>query len=229
MQPSKSSVQVSGPLRSAALLSKVEAIRGCPPPTTKRGVRSFLGLVGWYQPFISEFSSRAAVLTDLTRKNAPNKVCWTEASELAFQDLKDCMCQEPVLQSPDLELLFVVQTDASGVGLGAVLLQGECEDCKPVQYISRKLYPRETRYFTVEKECLAVKWALDTLRYYLVGKEFVLETDHRALQWLHKIKDSNARVTRWYMAMQPYQFSVRYRTGKSNVVADFLSREEGQS
>ena len=212
-------------------LSKVDAIRRCPPPTTKRGVRSFLGLVGWYRRFIPDFSSRAAVLTDLTRKNAPNKVRWTESCEQAFQDLKDCMCQGPVLQSPDFDLPFVVQTDASGVGLGAVLLQGEGEDCKPIQYISRKLYPRETRYSTVEKECLAVKWALDTLRYYLVGKDFTVETDHRALQWLHKMKDSNARVTRWFMAMQPYCFKVRYRTGKSNVTADFLSRlyEEGQA
>lgn len=212
-------------------LSKVEAIQACPPPTTKRGVRSFLGLVGWYRRFIPDFSSRAAVLTDLTCKNAPNKVRWTEACEQAFQDLKGCMCREPVLQSPDFDLPFVVQTDASGVGLGAVLLQGEGEDCKPIQFISRKLYPRETRYSTVEKECLAVKWALDTLRYYLIGKDFTVETDHRALQWLHKMKDSNARVTRWYMAMQPYRFTVKYRAGKSNVPADFLSRpyEEGES
>ncbi|KAL2103054.1 hypothetical protein ACEWY4_002222 [Coilia grayii] len=212
-------------------LSKVDAIQSCPPPTTKRGVRSFLGLVGWYRRFIPDFSSRAAVLTDLTRKNAPNKVRWTESCEQAFRDLKDCMCQGPVLQSPNFDLPFVVQTDASGVGLGAVLLQGEGEDCKPIQYISRKLYPRETRYSTVEKECLAVKWALDTLRYYLIGKDFTLETDHRALQWLHKMKDANARVTRWYMSLQPYRFVVRYRAGKFNVVADYLSRlyEEGQS
>lgn len=213
-------------------LDKVEAIQNCPPPTTKKGVRSFLGLVGWYRRFIPDFSSRAAVLTDLTRKNAPNRVRWTDACEQAFQELKDCMCRGPVLQSPDFDLPFVVQTDASGVGLGAVLLQGVGDDCRPVQYISRKLYPRETRYSTVEKECLAVKWALDTLRYYLVGKDFTLETDHRALQWLHTMKDSNARVTRWLMAMQPYRFTVRYRPGKTNVTSDFLSRpedEDGQS
>lgn len=141
------------------------------------------------------------------------------------------MCQGPILQSPDFDLPFTVQTDASGTGLGAVLLQGEAEDCKPVLYISRKLHPRETRYSTFEKECLAVKWALDTLKYYLVGKDFTVETDHRALQWLHRMRDSNARVTRWYLAMQPFRFAVKYRSGKSNVVADFLSRlnEEGQA
>ena len=120
-------------------------------------------------------------------------------------------------------LPFVVQTDASGVGLGAVLLQGEEGNQLPVQYISRKLFPREIRYSTVEKEALAIKWALDTLKYYLIGKEFVLESDHRALQWILKMKDTNARITRWYLSLQPYRFQVQYRPGCENVTADFLS------
>lgn len=139
-------------------------------------------------------------------------------------DLKETLCKNPVLQSPDFEKHFTVQTDASGVGLGAVLLQGEGVDKKPVAYISRKLFPRETRYAAIELECLAVKWALDTLKYYLLGRDFTLETDHRALQWLGRMKDSNARVTRWFLALQPYRFTVQYRAGKQNTVADFLSR-----
>ncbi|XP_067442125.1 uncharacterized protein [Thunnus thynnus] len=117
------------------------------------------------------------------------------------------------------------QTDASGVGLGAVLLQGGDGNQLPVQYISRKLFAREMRYSTIEKEALAIKWALDTLKYYLIGKEFVLETDHRALQWIHKMKDTNARITRWYLSLQPYRFQVQYRPGNKNVIADFLSRD----
>lgn len=205
-------------------VSKVEAVRDCPPPTTKKGVRSFLGLVGWYRRFIPSFSSRAALLTNLTRKSSPNKVVWTEDCQKSFEDLKDCLCNSPVLQSPNFDLPFTVQTDASGLGLGAVLLQGEGEDRRPVQYISRKLFARETRYSTVEKECLAIKWALDSLRYYLLGKQFVLETDHRALQWLNRMRDSNARVTRWYLSLQPYSFTIRYKAGKDNITADFLSR-----
>ncbi|KAL2080771.1 hypothetical protein ACEWY4_024564 [Coilia grayii] len=104
-----------------------------------------------------------------------------------------------------------------------LLLQGEGEDRRLVQYISRKLFPRKTRYSTVEKECLAIKWALDSLRYYLLGKQFVLETDHRALQWLNCMRDSNARVTRWYLSLQPYSFTIRYKAGKDNITADFLS------
>lgn len=89
----------------------------------------------------------------------------------------------------------MLQTDASGVGLGAVIMQGEEDDQRLVQYISCKLFPRETRYSMVEKNALGIKWALDTLKYYLMKKYFVLESDHRALQWLHKIKEANTRIT----------------------------------
>lgn len=105
-----------------------------------------------------------------------------------------------------------------------MLLQGEGSQQQPVAYLSRKLFPRETRYSAVELECLAVKWALESLKYYLLGREFTVETDHRALRWLDKIKDSNSRVTRWWLALQPFRYTVQYRAGKDNVVADFLSR-----
>ncbi len=74
------------------------------------------------------------------------------------------------------------------------------------------------------RKALAIKWALDTLKYYLIGKDFTLETDHHALQWLHRMKDSNARITRWFLSLQPFKFQVKYRPGAQNVVADFLSR-----
>lgn len=140
----------------------------------------------------------------------------------AFEDLKGALSAGPVLHSPNFDKPFVLQTDASEVGLGAVLLQeGERH---PIAYLSRKLYPRETRYSVVEKECLLMKWAFDSLRYYLLGREFLVETDHRALQWMDHMRDTNSQVTRWYLSMQPYQFTVRYRAGRENVTADFFSR-----
>lgn len=142
----------------------------------------------------------------------------------AFQDIKNALCQGPVLCCPDFERPFILQTDASDIGVGAVLLQGTQEDRHPVAYISHKLFPREVRYSMFEKECLAVKWALDTLKYYLLGREFVLETDHKALQWMDRMKDSNARITRWYLSIQPYRFSIQHVPGRDNVMADFLSR-----
>lgn len=205
-------------------VGKIEAIKLANRPSTKKQVRSFLGLVGWYRRFIPQFASRALALTDLTKKNKPTKVEWIMDCDNAFNDLKNALCSEPVLQSPKFDQPFTVQTDASEFGLGAVLLQGEQGQLRPIAYISRKLLPRETRYSVVEKECLAVKWALDSFKYYLLGRRFTLETDHRALTWLGRMKDTNARITRWFLSMQPFVFDVVYRKGPQNCTADFLSR-----
>ena len=204
---------------------KVEAIRMRERPTTRRQVKSFLGLVGWYRPFIRDFSTRAAPLSDLS-STTKTKIVWGEEHERAFQDLKGALCQKPVLQSPSFSLPFTIQTDASHRGIGGALLQGEGEDKKPVAYISRKLFPRETRYSAVELECLAVKWAIDSFKYYLVGREFTLETDHRAPQWLESMKDTNSRITRWFLSLQPYRFCIQHIPGKQNTVADFLSHNQ---
>ena len=155
-------------------VQKLEAVQKCPLPQTKTQVRSFLGMAGWYRRFVPHFSARAASLTDLTRKNSPVQVQWTEGARKAFKDIRSALCDEPVLYCPNFAEQFVLQTDASDLGIGAVLLQGEPDQRHPVAYISRKLYPRETRYSTVERECLAVKWALDAFRYYLLGREFLL-------------------------------------------------------
>lgn len=135
---------------------KLEAIQHAKQPTTKKQVRSFLGLVGCYRRFIPQFSDKALALMDLTKKDKPNKVIWTADCENAFVVLKEALCKEPVLQSPRFDQQFTVQTDASEYGLGAVLLQGQPNQLHPVAYISRKLLPRETRYSVIEKECLAV-------------------------------------------------------------------------
>lgn len=205
-------------------MDKVEAIQKCPRPQTKKEVRSFLGLAGWYRRFVPQFATIAAPLTALTTKHQKNPVNWTEDCETAFNTLKTYLCSSPVLRSPDFSRRFVVQVDASEVGLGAVLAQREVEAEQPILYLSRKLLPRESRYSVIEKEGLAIKWALESLKYYLLGREFDLETDHRALTWINSMKDHNSRLTRWYLSLQPFKFMVRHRSGKSNMVADYLSR-----
>ena len=209
-------------------LQKVHAIENCPLPQTRKQLRSFIGMAGFYQRFIPHFSARAAPLTDRVGSRCPNRVQWSEEAVAAFHDLRQALSQSAVLRSPDFDQPFVLQTDASDRGLGGVLLQGPPEDRHPVAYISRKMVPREVRYSTVEKEALAIKWALDSFKYYLLGREFVLETDHRALQWLARMKDTNGRITRWYLALQPYRFAVAHIPGKSNATADFLSRSHGE-
>ena len=129
------------------------------------------------------------------------------------------------MKSPDFEKRFILQTDASDRGIGAVLSQLDDDGIdRPIAFYSRKLLPREQRYSTIEKECLAIKIATHAFRVYLLGRPFVIQTDHRALEWLHRLKDNNARLTRWSLALQPYQYEVRYRTGTANGNADALSR-----
>ena len=153
----------------------------------------------------------------------PTKIEWTGRAELAFQRLKKMLVSAPLLKNPDFTRTFILQTDASGVGVGAVLSQGEEEDY-PVAYFSRKLLPRERAYSTVEKECLAIVLAVKHFRVYLLGRSFIVQTDHRALQWLHHFKEKNARLTRWSLILQPYTFTVQHRKGQANANADALSR-----
>ncbi len=202
----------------------MEAVRSAPRPTTKTQVRAFLGLAGYYRCFIPNFSSLAASLTDLTRKGQPEMVQWSSASEEAFQRIKEALTSEPVLRAPDFSCHFLLQTDASDTGLGAVLSQVQEGEEHPVLYISRKLTPAERNYATVEKEALAVKWAVLELRYYLLGRKFTLVTDHAPLQWMARAKDTNARVTRWFLALQDFHFVVRHRAGAAHANADGLSR-----
>jgi len=151
-------------------------------------------------------------------------VNWTPASDIAFRKLKEALCSEPVLKIPDFEKHFTLQTDASDRGVGGVLSQhGEDGAEHPVAYFSRKLLPREEKYSTVEKECLAIKLSVQTFRIYLLGRPFTIETDHRFLEWLDRMKENNLRLSRWSLSLQPYQYNVVYRPGHRNGNADALS------
>ena len=205
--------------------SKTEAVKQFPVPETKKQIRSFWGLAGYYRRFIKNFSDLAAPLTNLTKKREPQKVKWTQECDQEFKQLKDVLCQKPVLKAPDFTKEFRLQTDASEYGLGAVLSQkGEDGLEHPVVYISRKMLPRERNYAIIEKECLAIKWSIEALRVYLLGKKFILQTDHNPLKWLGKMKDHNGRLSRWSLSLQPYSFDIENRPGKENANADALSR-----
>lgn len=128
------------------------------------------------------------------------------------------------MKLPDVNQPFVLRTDASDTGLGAVLLQAEDGVLRPVAYASKKLTETEQRYATVEKECYAIVWAMGKFEPYLYGQEFDLETDHQSLQYLHRVKASNGRLLRWSLLLQPFQFHVRHIKGSENHIADFLSR-----
>ncbi|XP_069368870.1 uncharacterized protein [Paralichthys olivaceus] len=161
----------------------------------------------------------------------PGQECWRCGQSGHFR--RECPLMEvgqrvgvagPPASSHGPGETYHIPTDASNSGLGAVLSQEVEGTDRPVLYISRKLVQREKSYSTVEKECLAIRWAVGALRYYLLGRPFTLWSDHAPLQWLHRMKDANARITRWYLALQPFNFKVIHRPGTRMVVADFLSR-----
>ena len=175
---------------------KMEAVESFPTSQTKKQVRVFLGLAGYYRRFIPNYASMAAPLTDLTRKSLPTKIQWNDECEQAFQQLKKQLCSAPVLHSPDFDKPFLLQTDASDRGVGAILSQEDADgNDHPVAYFSRKFLPREQRYSTVEKECLAIKLGFQAFRVYLLGRPFTIQTDHCAHIWLDHLKENNARLT----------------------------------
>ncbi len=129
-------------------------------------------------------------MTDRTKKLEPNHIVWETSQEFAFQTLKARLTTAPVLRLPDCQQQFLLQTDASDVGIGAVLLQKHSEKNFPVAYASRKLLQRERAYSTIERECLAIVWAIQKFQTYLYGREFVLETDHQPLTYLSVVLGS---------------------------------------
>ena len=153
-----------------------------PVPKTIKEVRSFLGLTGYYRRFIKEYASMAVPLTNLTGKKFPEIVVWTTEYDKAFNALKNMLTSTTVFSSPDFEKTFILETDASNYGVGAVLSQTDGEGVDhPVAYFSRKLLDREQKYSTTEKECLAIKLAVKAFQMYLLGRPFITQTDHQTL------------------------------------------------
>jgi len=207
------------------LEAKVETIRRFPRPETKRQVRGFLGVAGYYSRYIPEFANLAAPITDLTRKVEPRKVKWTQECEVAFTKVKQALCSSPVLTLPDYEKGFIIQVDASERGLGAVLSQKDANDVEcPIAYASRKLIQREQHLSTTEKECLGIVWAVDYFKPYITGRKFLIQVDHNPLVWLQRMKDNNQKLLRWSLKLQEYDFDIEYKRGSSHTNVDTLSR-----
>lgn len=203
---------------------KVSKINNAPRPVTKKQLRSFLGLSGYYRKFIPHYSTLASPLSDLTRKGNPNVLQWNDEHERAFNELKTHIANPPVLLLPNVKNPFILRTDASNTGLGAVLLQDIDGGKRPVAFASRKLIPREQKFSTIEKEALAIVWAVKHFQVYLYGQYFVLETDHKPLHYMNSARDLNSRIARWSLALQPYTFRIDYIKGSENVGADYMSR-----
>jgi deoxyuridine 5'-triphosphate nucleotidohydrolase len=204
--------------------STVQKIIDFPQPRTVKGLRSFLGLAGYYRKFVKGFSQIAAPLFKLLRNNIT--FTWTIDQEEAFNKLKKLLTTAPILIYPDFTKKFYLYTDASDSGLGAVLSQKDDQNRERViAYSSVSLKPAETRYSTTEKEALAIVWAVRQFRHYLLGTTFEIITDHNALRWLFtKQTNPTPRISRWITTMMEYNFIISYRPGRVNQNADALSR-----
>ncbi|XP_071909683.1 uncharacterized protein [Coffea arabica] len=199
--------------------AKVEAVMNWKRPETPTEIRSFLGLAGYYRRFIQDFSKIAGPMTELTKKG--NKFIWTPKCESSFQELKRRLTSAPVLVLPDGDEGYAVYSDASGEGLGCVLMQKG----KVIAYASRRLKPHEQNYPTHDLELAAVIFALKKWRHYLYGVTFEVFTDHKSLKYLFSQKELNLRQRRWVEFLEDYDCSINYHPGKANVVADALSRK----
>ncbi|XP_074114899.1 uncharacterized protein LOC141537675 [Cotesia typhae] len=201
---------------------KVKAITEIAPPRNLKELRQFLGMISWYRRFIPNCADRTKPLTSLLQKRKKWK--WEVTEQTAFEELKKCLKTAPILAAPDFSKSFSVQTDASDVGIGAVLTQEQDGNEKVIAYASRSLNKAEKNYTVTEKECLAVVWAIQKMRPYLEGYAFTVITDHQSLKWLRTMESPSGRVARWSLFLQQYDFDVVYRKGKWNKVADALSR-----
>ncbi|KAG5898724.1 hypothetical protein JTB14_020918 [Gonioctena quinquepunctata] len=190
---------------------KVKAMLELPRPTNISEVRRVVGTFSWYRRFIQDFSSVIAPITGLLRKGS--RFEWSRDCAVSFQQIKECLVAAPILSCPDYSMPFVVQTDASGFGIGAVLTQPRPEGDKVISYLSRSLSRQERNFTTTERECLAVLWAVEKLRPYLEGVPFSVITDHYSLLWLHNLKDLTGRLARWSVRLQ--QYDLKFYIGKA--------------
>ncbi|CAH1243923.1 GIN1 [Branchiostoma lanceolatum] len=205
--------------------SKVAAIQNTPAPKTKKGVRAFIGLVNYYKDFIANMANVAAPLTDLLKKNQPNHINWTPQCAAAFNKLKEALRHEPVLKIANHDKPFIVQVDACDNGIGAVLSQRDAAGCDhPIAYRSRKLTDRQRKWSTIEKECYAILFATEQFRYYIYGRPFTVQSDHKPLTWLGQLRDKNRRLMRWSFLLQEHDIVFEHKKGVQNGNADGLSR-----
>jgi hypothetical protein len=199
--------------------SKVKDILEWKPPTTVHQVRSFLGLAGYYRRFIPDFSKLVKPIISLLKNDI--KFNWSSKCNEAFGQLKVLLTTAPVLAQPDINKHFDVYCDASGSGLGCVLMQ----EGRVITYASRKLRRHEEHYPTHDLELAVVVHALKIWHHYLLGNVCHIYTDHKSLKFIFTQSELNMRQRRWLELIKDYELEIHYQPGKANVVADALSRK----
>jgi len=186
--------------------NKVTAVSNFPVPKTKRQLKRFLGMTGWYQRFINQNSDQTFHLTELLRGK---EFHWNDNAQVSFEQLKKALTTALLLVHPNYEKPFIVQCDASINGVGA--LQAQCDENgteRPIAYMSKKLNRSQRNYSTTELECLAEVLAIKRFRMYSEGHEFTVVTDHASLRWLMTQQDLQGRLARWALKLQGFNFNI---------------------
>src|SRR5215203_3060375 len=199
--------------------SKNEAIHNWPTPMNVSQVRSFHGLAGFYRRFVKDFSTIACPLNELTKKNVP--FVWGAAQDHAFDELKRLLTSAPLLALPDFNKQFEIECDASGIGIGGVLMQ----EGRPIAYFSEKLSGAKLNYPIYDKELYALIRVLEVWQHYLWPKEFIIHSDHEALKYLKAQSTLHKRLAKWVEFIESFPYIIKHKKGKDNIVADALSRK----
>nr|GFA17569.1 reverse transcriptase domain-containing protein [Tanacetum cinerariifolium] len=200
---------------------KIEVISKLPHPTTVKGIRSFLGHAGFYRRFIKDFSKISRPMTYLLAKNSP--FIFLNKCIQAFRTLKEKLTEAPILIAPNWDQPFELMCDASDYAVGAVLGQRAEKHFRPIQYASKTMNQAKTNYTTTKKEMLAVVYAFEKFRSYLIMNKIIVYTDHSALKYLFAKKDAKARLLCWILLLQEFDFKVIDTKGAENYDADHLS------
>ena len=201
---------------------KIEVVKAWPVPTNTKEVRSFLGLCTYYRRFVPSFARIAWPLHQLTEKG--KNFLWTEECDKAFRCLQEALTSTPVLAYPTPDGPFTLDTDASDVGIGAVLSQEQNGEEHVIAYFSRTSEKPERSYRVTRRELLAVVKAIEHFHVYLYGPKFAVRTDHSALQWLLRFRNPDGQIAGWLEKLQQYDLTTQHRPGKSHQNADTLSR-----
>ncbi|KAK1608910.1 hypothetical protein QYE76_032583 [Lolium multiflorum] len=204
--------------------AKVEAIEKMPYPRDVKGIHSVLGHAGFYRRFIKDFSKISKPLTNLLQKDVP--FVFDDDCKEAFETLKKALTTAPVVEPPDWNLPFEIMCDASDFAVGAVLGQRVDKKLNVIHYASKTLDAAQRNYATTEKELLAVVFACDKFRPYIVDSKVTIHTDHAAIRYLMTKKDAKPRLIRWVLLLQEFDLHIIDRKGADNPVADNLSRLE---
>ena len=201
--------------------SKVSIIKTLVPPTTVKGIRSFLGHAGFYRRFIRDFSKIAKPLCRLLEKDT--RFNFDDSCKAAFEEIKTRLVQAPIMAAPEWDKGFEIMCDASDFAMGAVLGQRTNKIFRVIYYASRTFNEAQENYSTTEKEMLAIVFACEKFRPYILGSHVIVHTDHAAIKYLMTKKEAKPRLTRWVLLLQEFDLEIKDKKGCDNVIADHLS------